>query len=153
MKSEQTVVTVVGLNHQTSPVEEREQLAFSPEEAAEAVARLGDALVGAVLLSTCNRTEVYATLPEGRAHAALLISLLNGVKGTAIDSSRFYMYQHDAAARHLFRVSAGIGSMVLGESQILGPGRQRRSRGRQGENLSRTLVRVLASATSRGRRA
>src|SRR5437870_1120889 len=56
MKSEQTVVTVVGLNHQTSPVEEREQLAFSSEEMAAAVARLGEALGGAVLLSTCNRT-------------------------------------------------------------------------------------------------
>src|SRR5437870_11598229 len=120
MNSEQTVVTVAGLNHQTSPVEEREQLAFSPEETAEAVARLGEALGGAVLLSTCNRTEVYATMPEGPTHATLLISLLNGVKGTAIDESRFYAYQHDAAARHLFRVSAGLDSVVVAETQILG---------------------------------
>src|SRR5437899_7399901 len=153
MKSEQTVVTVVGLNHQTSPVEEREQLAFSPEETAEAVARLGNALGGAVLLSTCNRTEVYATLPEGRAHAALLISLLNGVKGTAIDSSRFYMYQHDAAARHLFRVSAGIDSMVLGESQILGQVREAMSAATQAGTLNGTLSKLFHSAIGAGKRA
>src|SRR5438093_5407222 len=153
MKSEQTVVTVAGLNHQTSPVEEREQLAFSPEETAEAVARLGEALGGAVLLSTCNRTEVYATLLEGRAHAALLISLLNGVKGTAIDESRFYAYQHDAAAGHLFRVSAGIDSMVLGESQILGQVREAMSAATQAGTLNGTLSKLFHSAIGAGKRA
>src|SRR5437867_9112811 len=153
MKAEQTVVSVVGLNHQTSPVEEREQLAFSSEEMAAAVARLGDALGGAVLLSPCNRTEVYATLPEGPPHAALLISLLNGVKGTAIDSSRFYTYQHDAAARHLFRVSAGIDSMVLGESQILGQVREAMSAATQAGTLNGTLSKLFHSAIGAGKRA
>src|SRR3989442_14467829 len=123
MNSEQTVVTVAGLNHQTSPVEEREQLAFSSEEMAAAVARLGEALGGAVLLSTCNRTEIYATLTGGPSNTALLISMLNGVKGTAIDTSRFYAYQHAEAARHLFRVSAGIEPMCAAESPISGPAR------------------------------
>src|SRR6266545_3614992 len=63
MKLHQTVVTCIGLNHQTSPVEEREKLAFSPEEMPDALARLGEELGGAVLLSTCNRTEIYAPLP------------------------------------------------------------------------------------------
>jgi len=153
MKAEQTVVTVAGLNHQTSPVEEREQLAFSPEETAEAVARLGDVLGGAVLLSTCNRTEVYATMPEGPTHATLLISLLNGVKGTAIDESRFYSYQHDAAARHLFRVSAGIDSMVLGESQILGQVREAMSAATQAGTLNGTLSKLFHSAIGAGKRA
>jgi len=153
MNSEQTVVTVAGLNHQTSPVEEREQLAFSPEETAEAVARLGEALGGAVLLSTCNRTEVYATMPEGPTHEPLLISLLNGVKGTAIDTSRFYTYQHDAAARHLFRVAAGIDSMVLGESQILGQVREAMSVATQAGTLNGTLSKLFHSAIGAGKRA
>jgi len=153
MKSEQTVVTVVGLNHQTSPVEERERLAFSGEETAEAVARLGNALGGAVLLSTCNRTELYATMPEAPAHTELLITLLNGVKGTAIDSSRFYAYQHDAAARHLFRVSAGIDSMVLGESQILGQVREAMSTATHAGTLNGTLSKLFHCAIGAGKRA
>jgi glutamyl-tRNA reductase len=153
MKSEQTVVTVVGLNHQTSPVEEREQLAFSGEETAEAVARLGNALGGAVLLSTCNRTELYGTMPEAPAHTELLITLLNGVKGTAIDSSRFYAYQHDAAARHLFRVSAGIDSMVLGESQILGQVREAMSTATHAGTLNGTLSKLFHCAIGAGKRA
>ena len=153
MKSEQTVVTVVGLNHQTSPVEEREQLAFSSEEMAAAVARLGEALGGAVLLSTCNRTEIYATLTGGPSNTALLISMLNGVKGTAIDTSRFYAYQHAEAARHLFRVSAGIDSMVLGESQILGQVREAMSAATQAGTLNGTLSRLFHSAISAGKRA
>src|SRR5206468_828660 len=150
MKSEQTVVTVVGLNHQTSPVEEREQLAFSSEEMAAAVARLGEALGGAVLLSTCNRTEIYATLTGGPSNTALLISMLNGVKGTAIDTSRFYAYQHAEAARHLFRVSAGIDSMVLGESQILGQVCVAMSVGTQAGTLNSTLLKLFYSAVSAG---
>ena len=153
MKSDQTVVTVVGLNHQTSPVEEREQLAFSAEETAEALARLGEALGGAVLLSTCNRTEIYATVPVGAPHAGLLISLLNGLKGTTIDSSRFYAHQHDSAARHLFRVSAGIDSMVLGESQILGQVREAMSAATQAGTLNGTLSKLFHSAIGAGKRA
>ena len=83
MKPHETVVTCVGLNHQTSPVEEREQLAFSPDELPDAVATLGETLGGAVILSTCNRTELYATLPQGSDHTAQLVGLLNQAKGTA----------------------------------------------------------------------
>jgi glutamyl-tRNA reductase len=152
MNSNQTVVTCVGLNHETSPVEEREQLAFSGSELAAALARLGEDLGGAVLLSTCNRTEVYATTPEG-ADRTRIIDLLNNLKGTSIDSSRFYAYEHSAAARHLFRVAAGIDSMVLGESQILGQVRDAMSAATQAETLNGTLVKLFHAAITVGKRA
>ncbi len=153
MKSHQTVVTCVGLNHQTSPVEEREQLAFSPDEMPDALARLGKKVGGAVLLSTCNRTEVYATLPEGSVHTSHLIDLLNQVKGTSIGASRFYAYQHSAAARHLFRVSAGIDSMVLGESQILGQVRDAMSEATHAGTLNGVLSKLFHTAIGAGKRA
>jgi glutamyl-tRNA reductase len=153
MKPQQSVVTCVGLNHHTSPVEEREQLAFSADELAEAVARLGEALGGAVLLSTCNRTEVYATVPQGSDRTAAVIALLNEIKGTSVDPSRFYSHQHSAAIRHLFRVAAGIDSMVLGESQILGQVRDAMSAATQAGTLNGVLSKLLHSAVSAGKRA
>jgi glutamyl-tRNA reductase len=153
MKPHETVVTCVGLNHQTSPVEEREQLAFAPDELPQALADLGDALGGAVLLSTCNRTELYATVPEGSQQAARLIGLLNGVKGSSVDASRFYVHQHDAAIRHLFRVAAGIDSMVLGESQILGQVRDAMSAATQAGTLNGALSKLFHAAIGAGKRA
>jgi glutamyl-tRNA reductase len=141
------------LSHQTSPVEEREQLAFSPDETAEAVAQLGKALGGAVLLSTCNRTEVYATLPRGPEVSAEIISLLNAVKGTSVEVGQFYCYQHSDAIRHLFRVAAGIDSMVLGESQILGQVRDAMSAATQAGTLNGVLSKLFHSAVSAGKRA
>lgn len=153
MKPHQTVVTCVGISHQTSPVEEREQLAFSADELPDAVARLGETLGGAVVLSTCNRTELYATLPQGPAHSANAISLLNEVRGAAVNASRFYSHQHSAAVRHLFRVSAGIDSMVLGESQILGQVRDAMSAATQAGALNGVLSKLFHSAISAGKRA
>src|SRR3972149_6324799 len=61
MKREALLVTCVGINHRTAPVEEREKVAFSAEELPDALTRLYGELGGAVLLSTCNRTELYTT--------------------------------------------------------------------------------------------
>ena len=153
MKAHETVVTCVGLNHQTSPVEEREQLAFAADELPQALADLGEALGGAILLSTCNRTELYATLPEGSAESGRLIALLNAIKGSSVDASRFYMYQHDEAIRHLFRVAAGIDSMVLGESQILGQVRDAMSAATQAGTLNGALSKLFHAAIGAGKRA
>jgi glutamyl-tRNA reductase len=153
MKPHETVVTCVGLNHQTSPVEEREQLAFSPEELPQALGGLSEALGGAVLLSTCNRTELYATVSDDAAEAKRLIGLLNGAKGSAVDASRFYTYRHDEAIRHLFCVAAGIDSMVLGESQILGQVRDAMSAATHAGTLNGALSKLFHAAIGAGKRA
>jgi glutamyl-tRNA reductase len=143
--------TCVGLNHETSPVEERERLAFSPDELPAALTRVSEKTHGAAILSTCNRTEIYATVSEGEG--ASLIDLLNEEKGASIDRSRFYVLHHEAAARHLFRVSAGIDSMILGESQVLGQVRDAMSAATEAGTLNGVLSRAFHSAIAVGKRA
>jgi glutamyl-tRNA reductase len=145
------VFTCVGLNHETSPVEERELLAFSPEELPAALARISERTQGAAILSTCNRTEIYATVAEG--DGASLIHLLNEEKGANVDPSRFYVLQHKEAVAHLFRVAAGIDSMVLGESQILGQVREAMSAATAAGTLNGVLSRAFHSAVAVGKRA
>jgi glutamyl-tRNA reductase len=110
-----------GLNHQTAPVALREKLAYSAGELDRALAEL-KALPGvaeAAVVSTCNRTEVYAELAPG-ADAGVLDWLgRESGAGRALDD---YLYRHAEAdaVRHLFRVATGLDSLVLGEPQILG---------------------------------
>jgi glutamyl-tRNA reductase len=149
MKTE--LVTCVGISHNTAPVEEREQVAFGPDDLPAALDGMRAETGGAVILSTCNRTEVYTTAGKGEGTA--LIDLLNRLKGSEVDPSRFYIYQQDEAARHLFRVAAGIDSMVLGESQVLGQVRDAMSAATDAGALNGVLSRLFHSAISVGKRA
>ncbi|GGD43206.1 glutamyl-tRNA reductase [Pseudoxanthomonas indica] len=107
---------VLGLNHQTAPVELRERVAFDGSALPSALASLRalPQVEEAALLSTCNRTELYAITSDGQALADWLATHADGLDA--------YLYRHhDAeAVRHLFRVATGLDSMVLGEPQILG---------------------------------
>src|SRR3970282_1955316 len=120
MKRDALVVTCVGINHRTAPVEEREKVAFSAEELPDALARLQAELGGAVVLSTCNRTELSTTTRGDVADMERLVDALAACKSTRLDLRRTYFLAHDEAVRQLFRVSAGIDSMGLGESQTPG---------------------------------
>src|SRR3989454_377608 len=153
MKPSSLVLTCVGLSHLTSPVEEREKLAFSRADLQAAVSIMGTALGGAVLVSTCNRTELYTTVPRGPAQAKRLIRVLNAAKGADIAELHFYVLQHTDAVRHLFRVAAGIDSMVLGESQILGQVRDAMSAATEAGALNGVLSRVFHAAIGVGSRA
>lgn len=148
----QAIVVCAGLNHNTAPVEEREKLAFTQEELPDALqnaaARLGS---GAVILSTCNRTELYSTFDEGEEHD--LVALLNALKGAAVDAEHFYVLRHRAAVEHLYRVAAGIDSMVLGEPQILGQVREAFSAATAAGTLNGILSRLFHTAMSVGKRA
>lgn len=114
---------MVGLSHRTAPVEIRERFAFTaPGRLAAALEQLRDALAPAecVLLSTCNRTELYVSGTERTG--AELIALLrraHGDDGVAADDSHFEERRCGAAVAHLFRVAAGLESMVLGENDIV----------------------------------
>lgn len=112
----------LGLNHQTAPIALRETVAIEAAQLPEALKAL-QALNGvheAALLSTCNRTEIYAHIEPGSENE--LTQWLSRQHGLSTDALRTYLYQHtDAdAVRHLFRVAAGLDSMILGEPQILG---------------------------------
>ena len=153
MKREPLVVTCVGLNHRTAPLSEREKLTFSAEELPTALARLHDELGGAAILSTCNRTELYTTTDGDDTQAERLLGALAAYKGSQVHPRLTYFLAHDEAVRHLFRVAAGVDSMVLGESQILGQVRDAMSAARQAGSLNGVLSRLLHSAIRVGKRA
>jgi len=121
-------IGVLGLNHRTTPVELREKLAFDPEELPEALAavRRDLGIPECVILSTCNRVEMYTLLPELNGHASRLREFL--ARFHELDpshlSDRFYWHLQPDSVRHLFRVAAGLESMVVGESEILGQVRE-----------------------------
>ena len=103
--------SLVGISHHVAPVELRERVALPLERAASLARMLGDA----VCLSTCNRTEVYLAGDD----ATRALSSLEELAGEPLRSVAYRMHD-DAAAMHLFRVSAGLDSLIPGESEILG---------------------------------
>jgi glutamyl-tRNA reductase len=112
----------LGLNHQTAPIALREKVAVEAGALPEALSALHalDGIHETAVLSTCNRTEIYAQIDPGAE--SRLIDWLSKQHGLSVDSLHTYLYQHrDAeAVRHLFRVAAGLDSLILGEPQILG---------------------------------
>jgi glutamyl-tRNA reductase len=112
----------LGLSHQTAPVALREKVAFAAERQPEALAALlaRPGVEEAALVSTCNRTELYCTVASG--HEAEPARWLAESHGLAADELNGCLYQHadERAVRHVFRVAAGLDSLVLGEPQILG---------------------------------
>ncbi len=109
-------IRVIGLNHKRAPVEVRERMAVPDAKLPEALDGL--AMPEAVILSTCNRVEIYATAEDARERAESFLSERHGLEP---DSLRPYLYEHRGidAVRHLFRVAAGLDSLVVGETQIL----------------------------------
>ncbi|MET0580526.1 MAG: glutamyl-tRNA reductase [Pseudoxanthomonas sp.] len=137
---------VLGLNHQTAPVGLRERVAFDAAALPAALASLRALpdVSEAAVLSTCNRTELYAIAEDGQALSAWLATHADGLDG--------YLYRHsDAdAVRHLFRVATGLDSMVLGEPQILGQVKEAwvaaRESGALGNGLDRLFQQTFAVA-------
>jgi glutamyl-tRNA reductase len=115
---------VVGLSHQNASIGVREGLAFSPQQARDALAQLRDQLadVEVVLLSTCNRVELY-TAAEGDSMPTrfTLAEFLARFHGREPDGLAEHLYQRtgEAAIRHLFTVASSLDSMVVGEAQVL----------------------------------
>lgn len=117
-------VAVVGVNHKTAPVEIRERLSFSEYSLRDAFIQLKSypGLAGCVILSTCNRTEIYAaveSVPEGIEFIRHFLSRKSGVELAHVNQ---FTYSHSLqeTVRHLLRVASGLDSMLLGETQILG---------------------------------
>ncbi len=116
-------LVILGLSHHTAPLALRESVALSPSEVPTALDRLTSmgGLAEACVLSTCNRTEVYGRLLPG-ADAATMLGALEPVRAGLGDSLRRHGYRlrGDSALGHLFRVVAGLDSLVVGEHQIAG---------------------------------
>jgi glutamyl-tRNA reductase len=118
-------LVAVGLSHHSAPVEVRERLAVSPGAIPALLAGLRERRLGdeAVLLSTCNRVELY-TVPQSGATPEALAGFLAAQGGVVDVRDHLYTYTEQDALRHLFRVASSLDSMVLGEPQILGQVKQ-----------------------------
>ncbi|WP_456278088.1 glutamyl-tRNA reductase [Bacillus sp. AK128] len=117
-------IIVVGVNYKTAPVEIREKLTFNPTELPFAMKKLKaqKSILENIIVSTCNRTEIYAVVDQlhtGRYYIKAFLS-----EWFEIDKEEFSpflrIHEDEAAVEHLYKVSAGLQSMVLGETQILG---------------------------------
>jgi glutamyl-tRNA reductase len=146
---------LVGLNHTTAPLEVREGLVFDEQQAAEALRKLREKFpeAEAVLLSTCNRIEMYVSRTvHGHPREEEMIEFLAGFHGLppAQVVGHFYRKNDKAAAAHLFAVASSLDSMVLGETQIVGQVRQAydiaRDAGAAGAMLNPLFQRALAIA-------
>lgn len=122
MEREEIPLFVLSISHRQAPVEIRKQFSFDREQTRRFLSRMKEepGVWGSVLVSTCNRTEVYFS-GERKAVDAVQ-ELLAGEKAADIRLLRrfFRIYQGQKAAEHLFRVTGGLDSMVLGEDEILG---------------------------------
>ena len=135
----------LGINHQTAPVDIREKIAFSAEQMADALSELQglSAINESVIVSTCNRTEIYCDTSSDSSDA--ISHWLSEYHGMSDEALTPYLYQHtnEEVARHLFRVASGLDSMVLGEPQILGQLKSSFDQARTGNSIDAILGRLF----------
>lgn len=141
---------VVGLNHESSSLETRERAAVGASVLPEALETIGDG----VILSTCNRTEVYRLASDDETTDPAETFFARRL-GDASDGKAPHLYrlEHITALRHLFAVAAGLDSLVVGEAQILGQVRSAIDAARAAGKADDHLVRIFHQALRVGRRA
>jgi len=148
---------VVGLSHSSAPVTTLERAAVSGDALAKLLRDVHQAenVAGALVLSTCNRVEVYAEVDRFHPGVAAICEHLGRHSGLSISelTSSAYVHYEDGAATHLLSVACGLESMVIGESQILGQVRGAVKLARQHGTLSRELSDLSRLALRTGRRA
>jgi glutamyl-tRNA reductase len=150
-------IVLVGLNFRTAPVEVREKVSFSADQARKAgeELRTQGILEETLVLSTCNRTEIYGVHANAnRESAGALSTYLGGfhsLRPDVLNPSLYHHYDHDAV-RHLFRVSAGLDSMLLGEAEILGQVREAYLHAHENHVTGPVLNRLFQAALEIGKR-
>ncbi|OKP96275.1 glutamyl-tRNA reductase [Paenibacillus sp. P46E] len=150
-------IVVVGLNYRTAPVEVREQFAFAERDLPAALHQLMQtkSVLEGVVVATCNRTEIYVVVDRLHMCGYFIRSYMEqrfGVKSDVF-AQHMYIYEDEQAIAHLFRVTCGLDSMVIGETQILGQVRSAFLTA-QGEGVTGTWFnRLFKQAVTLGKRA
>ena len=152
-------IVSIGTSHHVAPIEFREKLAFSETQLTEAVQHLREAcpVQETVILSTCNRVEVYAaanSVHTTDAAAKMLVEFLSRYHQISLESLKKWTYLHHnlETIRHLFRVTASLDSMVVGESQILGQVKEAYDASCEAGGAGTILNRLFTKAFSVGKR-
>ncbi len=146
----------LGINHKTAPVALREKVAFSPDTLDQALnSLLAQPLVqGGVVLSTCNRTELYLSVEQQENLQEQLVNWLceyHQLSREEVLSSLYWHHGNDAVS-HLMRVASGLDSLVLGEPQILGQVKKAFADSQRGHSLSSELERMFQKTFSVAKR-
>ncbi|MEX2179512.1 MAG: glutamyl-tRNA reductase [Gemmatimonadaceae bacterium] len=147
-------IVVVGCNHSSAPLPVLERVSIPAGELRDALTRLKESVREGLILSTCNRTELYAVTGHAGSGGERLLGILADRGGTPVDDLRSNCYVHtdDAAVRHLLRVAGGLDSMVLGEDQIQAQLKRAITAARMAEALGPMLERLAAAALACGKR-
>lgn len=150
------MIGVTGINHNTAPLEVRELLKFDDTSAVVFMKHLLEAysVNGVVLLSTCNRTEIYYEAEEAEnlpAHIVQELSVFNYI-GQYLSPTLFYHHQAADCYKHLFRVISGLDSMVLGEYQIQGQVKDAFRLSNENDCSSKILGRLFHKAFETGKK-
>jgi glutamyl-tRNA reductase len=150
------MIVIVGVSHRNAPLEVREALAFARDRLAEAL-HLAQAEAGvseAMILSTCNRVELYGRAEDEQAGATLAAFLLR-YHGRAPTDFEPYLYrlEGEEAVHHAFRVAASLDSMVIGEPQILGQVKEAYLAAEQAGTLGATLAALRNRSVAAAKRA
>jgi len=144
----------LGINHLTAPVDIREKVAFAPEQMGQALHELQDipAINESVIVSTCNRTEIYCDASSDSS--GVIADWLSAYHGINDSKLLPFIYRHtdQEVARHLFRVASGLDSMVLGEPQILGQLKESFDQARGGKTVNAILDRLFQHSFSVAKR-
>ena len=149
-------IAVVGLSHNTAPVEIREKLSIAEQTMEDSLQRLraDDQVLEASILSTCNRLEIYTLLrhPDlGVAAVGAFLSQHSGLELVEL-TPHLFTYHHGEAVAHLLRVASGLDSLVLGEGQILSQVKKMYRIGQEHRSVGPILNRLLNQAVSTGKR-
>ncbi|HGS5739217.1 TPA: glutamyl-tRNA reductase [Vibrio cholerae] len=144
----------IGINHNTASVELREKVAFGPEKLSLALNQLSTSshVKGGVILSTCNRTEIYCDVRSASKNK--VIEWLSQFHQVSLDELKPSLYAHEeqAAIRHLMRVACGLDSLVLGEPQILGQVKQAYAEARENHAVNPATEKLFQKAFSVAKR-
>ena len=140
-----TAIFALGINHKTAPVALREQVAFAPEQLPEALRELTTltSISDAVILSTCNRTELYFNGSASQAEQVIAwLAQFHALDGHELQP-HLYLHQDTAATEHLMQVAAGLDSLVLGEPQIFGQVKQAYNQARSAGTVNPQFERLF----------
>jgi glutamyl-tRNA reductase len=150
-------ILVVGLSHKSAPVATLEQAVLTGDARIKLLRDVlhADDVAGSIVVSTCNRVEIYADVEKFHSAVATVCDLLARYSGVPLSELTPHLYVHyeDRAVQHLLAVTCGLDSMVVGESQILGQVRQALTLARENGTVDRALSELGALALRTGKRA
>jgi glutamyl-tRNA reductase len=148
---------VVGLSHRSAPVSMLERAAVTGDDLVKLLHEVHESahVTEAVIVSTCNRVEIYAEVDKFHGGVSAVSELLSRYAGVSLEdlSGHLYVHYEDRAVQHVFAVACGLESMVVGEGQILGQIRQAFRLAQTEDTIGRSLHEVLQRALRVGKRA